>query len=266
MSVLTIKSIHESRIITRLFLILATASVGNSYETVSSFNCFCDTGVKCHGFDIVLKGVNCSSVTDTFNMNRYGAPTKTQNSTASTCVIRYKSPFNSITKLFTEKTRIPTNFSVPANELSCYVGGMSAAAYNASGCEQFGFSLKGSAAPTAVDYYWLVASQVTVGSLVRSPSNVAIPAVTWSVNSVVGANPVASAKINSEDLNDDKQSCELYGDAQCVKIFVTKVETEIEVHDLVDDNPDVPSSYNKTKTKYEWELLQSKPTCDGDYN
>jgi len=66
-------------------------------------------------------------------------------------------------------------------------------------------------------------------------------------------------------LNKKNQACELYGDAQCLKIFVTKVETEIEIHDLTDDNPDIPSSYNKTKTKYEWELLQSKPNCDDNH-
>jgi len=236
---------------------LATATFGNSYETVSRFTFFCNAGVQCHGFDIVLKNVSCASVTDTFDLSRYRAPTKIQNSTTSTCVIRYKSAYNSTTKRFSESTRVP---SIPStSQLSCYVGGMAGATYNASGCEQFGYSLKGSETPSSVDYYWLVASNVTVGSLVRSASNVAIPAVTWSVQSVAGGNPVAKSSIKSLDLKNDTDSCRRFEDAQCVKILITKIETEIELDDLVDDNPTI---YNKTKIQVKWKLLQSKPTCN----
>jgi hypothetical protein len=138
---------------------------------------------------------------------------------------------------------------------------MAADVYNASGCEHFGVSLSGTVSPTATKYYWLVADKVTVGGLVRANTKVAIPPVTWNVNPnpVAGGNPIVQAVVPIQDFEDVVQPCELFGDAQWVKVFVTETETEIELDDLVANNPLVPQTSNETEI--EWQLLQRQPTC-----
>ena len=183
--------------------------------------------------------------------------------TASSCLIRYRATFNNATGRYSQTTRNTQSPISPTagGGLSCFVGGMTPSLYNASGCEQFGVSLSGSATPTGTEYYWLVGSKVSVGTLVRASAKVAIPAVNWSVNPnpVVGANPIVKASIEIEDFENETHTCDLYGDAKWVKVYVTEVEIELELHDLFDDNPHVPHRSNETEI--EWELLQRHPTC-----
>ena len=181
--------------------------------------------------------------------------------TNTSCIIRYRASYDNNTGLYSATTRVPVSPIVPTGGHSCFVGGMTADVYNASGCEHFGVSLSGTAAPTSTKYYWLVRDKINVGGLIRANTKVAIPAVTWYVNPnpVVGGNAVVKAAIDVEDFEDVVQPCAMYGDAKWVKVFVTEIETEIELNDLVANNPLVPQTSNETEI--EWQILQRQPTC-----
>jgi hypothetical protein len=68
--------------------------------------------------------------------------------------------------------------------------------------------------------------------------------------------------IEAEDFEDEVQPCELFGDAKWVKVYVTEIETEIELDHLVANNPLVPQTSNETEI--EWVILQRQPTCGDD--
>lgn len=182
--------------------------------------------------------------------------------TNSSCIIRYRASYDSNTGLYSATTRSAVSPIVPTNGHSCFVGGMAADVYNASGCEHYGVSLSGAASPTATRYYWLVADKSNAGGLVRANTKVAIPAVSWAINPnpIVGGNPLVKAVIEAEDFEDVVQPCEMFGDAKWVKVYVTEIETEIELDDLVANNPLVPQTSNETEI--EWQLMQRQPTCD----
>ena len=165
---------------------------------------------ECHGFEVELEDLPCSSIYYTFSYNRYGAPTKTD--TATGCVVSYASGYDDVKNVWLTTTPVPSSLLqggkvVPTGGHSCFSSGQ--ADYQTSGCEHFGISLGSGASPTSTKYRWLIADPNSSGTLVASTTRVGIPAVTWNVYAgaaAAGGNVVA-AVIQAEPPEEEGPNC-----------------------------------------------------------
>ncbi len=115
-----------------------------------------------------------------------------------------------------------------------------------AGCEHFGFSA--SVQPTVMRFFWLDQSGSRIGS---APLTIPNPTWTYVPPAFVGA----PARLQAAVVVPKPVEVELLlPDSIWMKIFVTETEQEVELGDLVSDNPIVPDGEVETET--EWELLE----------
>lgn len=263
-----LKILLQAVLLGSAYLHHAMASTDIAFGSLSNFDVFCvtESTEECHGFEIELEGIHCEDISRTFGgtYSRYGVPNKNpvlddQGNTIA-CVVEYSSSYDSSSGSFSATTLVPnellTGGKIGTNGHQCYLGGMNAAAYDSSGCEHFGVSLR--ANPTKTSYYWLVADSQNQGQLKRDQAVVGIPAVTWSANNI-GGNVVVRAEIEPPE---QVFACARYGDAQWVKVNVTELEVETELEDLLSDNQIIVEA----ESEVEWKILQAQPTCDENGN
>jgi hypothetical protein len=115
-----------------------------------------------------------------------------------------------------------------------------------AGCEHFGFSA--SAQPTAMRFFWLDQSGNRIGT-----APLTIPNATWTYvpPAVVGAPPrMQAAVVVPKPVEVEPQ----LPDSLWMKIFVTEIEREVELDELVSDGPIVP--HEEIETETEWEFLE----------
>ena len=100
-----------------------------TYGTLSNFDAINDTGQPCNGFEIELEGISPGDVVYTFGDTggptpvlyiRYGKPTILRNAAGTGTIVRYASPYDSISKTFTQATpaAIPVRITVEAPRYS----------------------------------------------------------------------------------------------------------------------------------------------------
>jgi hypothetical protein len=237
---------------------------GVAFGSLSNFDVFCITEFteECHGFEIELEGIHCEDITRTFGgtYNRYGSPSTTSmtdiQGNVTGCIVEYSSSYDSDSQTFSSTTIVPPELSsggrIGTNGHQCYLGGMNAAAYDSSGCEHFGVSLRKS--PTKTSYYWLVADSQNQGQLKRDQSVVGVTSVNWSAQNNAG-NVVVRAEVEAPE---PVFECAKWGDAKWLKVNITELEFETELEDLLSDNQVIVEA----ESEIEWKILQARPTCD----
>jgi hypothetical protein len=237
---------------------MASASV---IGFLGNFDVVNDTGKTAHGFEIELEGLHFSDITDTFggpgrgfptgrgfdpatSVQRYGAPSVTEYSIGS--VFGTKVTYMGIFASGAWDYGTPSGTFITPGD-NCWSGG--GVGYGPdTPCDHFGVGTARNATKTT--YSWLVETE-TPGAL--SNGAVTLPAPAWEVipDPVVGAPPVVGARIVAPEPENEAQ----FGEAIWVKIFTTELEDEVELEDLVADNPRV----QEAETEIEWQLLQTDP-------
>lgn len=217
------------------------------YGTLSNFDVINDTGGEVHGFEIEFQGV--SSVNSYYNWNRYGPPTVTPIPTGNGVYVRWMSPYDPATGKFIVGTPLNTN-PTPASGHNCVIG---TPFYTVSGCEHFGLATVGNA--TKIIYRWMVADPNNPGQLITSNSQVAIPAPVWSVQppALPGQPAVVVADI---DPPVPPPPAKLFGTPQWMKTYKTEINRQVNLDELVPDNPVVPEDQAQLETS--WDLMQTE--------
>src|SRR4051812_43083826 len=150
----------------------------------------------------------------------------------------------------------PTRAAPPADAPlagTCYQ--WAGAAYDQSGCEHFGASLRVNA--TRASYRWLVEDPTAPGSIVPGPLPIAVAAPSYSVAppAVAGAMPVLNADVDAPGANGYPTR---YGDAFWLKIFKSEAARGIALDELTNDNPAVvPADQAHLETS--WVFIQADP-------
>jgi hypothetical protein len=244
-------------------VVLAVAPAGASpitFGTLSNFDVYNDTGQETHGFEIELEGISSPDVAYTFGdpYIRYGNP---QIATTATGVsVRYRSGFDGTS--FTATTPIPTVFS-PTSGHDCY-NASGIGNYATSGCEHFGLSLN--ANPTKTIYNWLVADPATPGGLQVFGGSVLIPPPAFAVVPVPGNPPQVQALVQAPEAppvvpGEEPQ----WGEAIWVKVYTTESPLNLELENLVGDDPVIEAALLEPP-EIEFALLQSAPVGEAGAN
>lgn len=217
------------------------------YGTLSNFDVINNTGGEVHGFEIEFQGV--SSVNSYYNWNRYGPPQVVPIPTGGGVYVRWMSPYDPATGTFITGTPINNN-PTPTAGHSCVIGTQF---YTTSGCEHFGLTTAGN--PTRTIYRWLVADPANPGQLKASAEQVGIPAPIWSVQPPV--QPAEPAVIVADiDPPVPPPPAKLFGTPQWMKTYKTEIARQVNLDELVPDNPVVPQDPAQIETQ--WDLLQTE--------
>jgi len=229
------------------------------FGTLGNFDAVNDTGQTAHGFEIDLQGIHSSDVTDVFGgpgrgfpttVERYGSPTITDYSSGGTFGVKitYAATFSG----GAWSTGTPSGVYSTLGE-SCWTGG--GGSYDATTpCDHFGVGTI--ANPTTTIYHWLIESG-TPGVLTNGTVN--LPAPIWTVIPAPPpppgqpeAPPMVVALVEAPPIPPGDE----FGDAIWVKVFTTELDHEVELEDLMAENPDVPNGPGETEI--EWQLLQKE--------
>lgn len=225
------------------------------YGQVGNFDIANDTGKICHGFEIDLHGVSKSQVNYGFSTERYGAPAI--NEYAGGVKVRWESPKDSQGN-YVERT---LQHTVPWFPGQCYQWS-GPAIYNDSGCEHFGAGLMGNA--TAVEARWLCDDSANPGVLTPMDPPTAVPFSSYYVQPPVVANdpPVLVMEVEAPE---PAESPELYGDAQWMRVYVRQLPVEVNVDQLVADNPAVVPM-DLAQLESDWDVIQDEPLSGSNGN
>lgn len=249
---------------TTLCAVLACAGAAQTatptlYGALSNFDVYNDNPVEACGFEIEIQGILPSDVMYTFGgtYNRYGTP---QVVPAPTGVyVRYMSSYDAANHKFRSCTPVPT-VKTPTNGHICFNGGMNPAAYQSSGCEHFGVSLRVN--PVRTIYRWMLPNAAAPGTLIANSVPVAIPAPVWTVQPPVrpADPPVVAADFDAPAPPRNKE----YGEAQWVKVYKNEHKRQINLEELLSDNPIVPRA--DADLEVSWDLVQSRIGGNGNRN
>ena len=223
----------------------ATAQV-TLYGTNSNFDVVNDTGQDCRGFEIEYHGV--SSVTSYYNWNRYGPPQVTPLPQGGGMLVRWMSPYDPASGTWVTGTPQAIKPTVMTGH-QCIIG---TAGYTTSGCEHFGLGLSGN--PTRTVYRWLIADPANPGKLIGANSQVAIPAPIWSVQPPPAPAEPAVVVVDIP-APVPPPPAKLYGPAQWMKTYKTEIKRQVNLDELVADNPVVPEDLAQLETS--WDLIQA---------
>ncbi len=217
------------------------------YGTLSNFDVINNTGGEVHGFEIEFQGV--SSVNSYYNWNRYGAPQVVPIPTGGGVYVRWMSPYDPASGTFITGTPLNSN-PTPTAGHSCVIGTQF---YTTSGCEHFGLATVGN--PSRTIYRWLVADPANPGQLKASAEQVGIPAPIWSVQPPVQpAQPVVI--VADIDPPIPPPPAKLFGTPQWMKTYKTEINRQVNLDELVPDNPVVPEAEAQIETQ--WDLMQTE--------
>ena len=226
---------------------LPAAAQVTLYGTHSNFDVVNDTGQDCRGFEIEYHGV--SGISSYYNWNRYGPPQVTPIPTGGGLIVRWMSPYDAVNGTWITGTPNAVKPTVLTGH-QCIIG---TPGYTTSGCEHFGLGLTGN--PTRVVYRWLVPDPANPGKLISANSQVAIPAPIWSVQPP--ARPAEPAIVVADiDPPIPPKPAKLFGDAQWMKTYKTEIARQVNLDELVPDNPVVPEDPAELETS--WDLLQTE--------
>ena len=207
----------------------AQAQSATIYGSVGNFDVANNQHKEAHGFELELEGVHPEDIASTFDSQRYGRPSIVPTDTGT--IVRWSSGYD-FASGFTATTAPHPDAAPLAG--SCYQ--WSGAAYDQSGCEHFGASLRVNA--TRATYRWLVADVQTPGAVVAGPVPIAVAAPAYSVAppAVAGALPVLNADVDAPAPDVYPTH---YGDAYWLKIYKSEVPRAVALDELTNDNPAV---------------------------
>ncbi|HYZ85964.1 MAG TPA: hypothetical protein VE621_16250 [Bryobacteraceae bacterium] len=216
------------------------------YGSLSNFDLVNDTGETTHGFEIDFEGA--SGIYSYYNWNRYGAPTVTPLPSGSGMRIRWASAYDAATGRWVTGTPAAVNPTQMTGH-QCIVG---TAGYDTAGCEHFGISVLGNA--TRKTYRWLFADPNNPGQLVPASSLVQMVTPVWNVvpPNAPGEAPAVVAVVEPPV---PPPPAKRYGVAQWMKTYKTEIARQVNLEELVADNPVVPEDESHVETA--WDLLQS---------
>lgn len=243
--------IRNSRSASLAAIALAVASLPAAaqvtlYGTLANFDVVNDTGGEVHGFEIEFQGA--SNIYSYYNANRYGPPQVVPFPGGGGVWVRWMSPYDPVSGNWTTGTPQAVKPTAMTGH-QCIIG---TPGYSTSGCEHFGISVTGNASRTT--YRWLVADPLNPGKLISGPNQVAIPAPTWAVQPPArpADPPVVVANI---DPPVPPAPAKRYGPAQWMKTYKTENARQVNLDELVADNPVVPQDAAQIETA--WDLLQT---------
>jgi hypothetical protein len=110
---------------------------------LSNFDVMNDTGHSCHGFEIELDDTTSRDITYTFDYQRYGTPRIVEGVSSDglnrpAVYIRWQSPYDPVSKTFTQATPVAANPSVDTGGHLCFPGNpVNGMTYEQSGCEHY---------------------------------------------------------------------------------------------------------------------------------
>lgn len=217
------------------------------YGALSNFDVVNDTGLEVHGFEIEFYGV--TSVNSYYNWNRYGPPQVIPMPGGGGLYVRWMSPYDASSGKFITGTPMAVRPTAMTGH-QCVIG---TPGYDVSGCEHFGLTTGGN--PTRIVYHWMVADPALPGQLTTYGSQVAIPAPLWSVQPPARpADPVVV--VADVDPPVPPPPAKLYGPAQWMKTYKTENGRQVNLDELVADNPVVPQDEAHIETA--WDLMQTE--------
>lgn len=217
------------------------------YGTLSNFDVVNDTGGNVYGFEIEFHGV--SGVNSYYNWNRYGMPKVVPFPNGGGVYVRWMSPYDPATQSFVTGTPLALNPTAMTGH-QCVIGTFG---YSTSGCEHFGLTTVGNA--SKIVYHWLVADPLNPGQLTTYGSQLAIPAPIWSVQPP--AKPGLPAVVVADvDPPVPPPPAKLFGSAQWMKTYKTENVREVNLDELIADNPAVPQDEAHLETA--WDLMQTE--------
>ena len=211
-------------------------------------------GKDANGFEVQIEGAQLGDFYPAWCGNKFGCPVVEAYATG--VYVRYQSPYDPASGLFTKATVPKTPGASFAG--SCYMGYPS---YLAAGCDHFGVHLKYTAtAARVVSYRWMFADPANPGQLVASANNIFVPApvYTFIPPVVVGAAPVLQIEVQTPPPPPPPPAVPpQYGNATWMKVFVTELQREVALDELVDTNAIVPQDVTQVET--DWVLMQPAP-------
>src|SRR3954447_5509698 len=226
----------------------AHAQSATIYGSVGNFDVAHNQQQEAHGFEVELDGVHPEDIASTFDSQRYGAPTIV--ATATGTIVRWASAYDPARGFSATTAAHPADAPLAG---TCYH--WAGAAYDQSGCEHFGASLRVNA--TRARYRWLVEDPAAPGSIVPGPVPMAVAAPAYSVAPplVQGAMPVLNADVDAPAAGNYPTH---YGDAFWLKIFKTEMPRSVALDELTNDNPAVvPADASHIETS--WVFIQADP-------
>jgi hypothetical protein len=240
-----------------LLLALLAAPIASNAQSVTlfgslyNFDVLNDTGQDTHGFEIELDGITSSQVLYTFPATRYGDATITPFNGG--VYVRWQSTWDAVAQQFVTATTVPASFT-PTFGHACVLT-------NIIGCDHYGVTLQYYTASTAVAYRWLVADPANPGALIPfAGPKVQIPQPTVTVAPPQAGLPAQVAfqiEVKAPPPPEIPKPELQFGEAKWVKVFKTELQREVNLNELVDDNPIVPQDPGLLETA--WKLLQFNP-------
>lgn len=241
--------------------LLASTSVVHAqsaiiYGSVSNFDISNDTGKVCHGFEIKLDGqTTLLPPSASFTAERYGAPTSYAYDGG--VAVRWESPLVPGTQSFAERTLPHT---VPWFPGQCYQ--WNPATYQDSGCEHFGTARAGAGGISNITARWLCEDSANPGTLapVDPPTAVPYPSFYIQPPAQVGLPPQVVMVVPPPLPAPPPQPAVIpqYGDATWMRVFVTEMQREVNLDELVADNPAVVPM-DAAQIESSWDLIQADP-------
>lgn len=230
---------------------VASAQTATIYGQLGNFDVVNNTGHDAHGFEVELEGLQPGDVYYTFSYQRYGGPQIVPSPLG--VYVRWTTPYAGGAFAQTTIPRAGGNF-----QGSCYMGQPT---YATSGCEHFGVSLRvGSAKAT---YRWLIEDPLAPGMLMAVDPPVAVAQPYYYVAPPVAANPpVVVVEVQAPE---PAETPRLHGDAQWMKVFVTQLPREVQLDELITDNPLVVPM-DPAQTEVNWDILQTQPVGTSNSN
>ena len=223
----------------------ASAQTATVYGQLGNFDVVNNTGHDAHGFEVELVGVKAADVYYAFTYQRYGVPQYVD--TPLGVRVRWAAPYAA--GAFTATT-VPHAPNTPFAS-TCYMGSQT---YDAAGCEHFGVSLT-VGSPKAT-YRWLVEDPQAPGTLMAVDPPIAVAQAYYYVAPPVAATPpVVVVEVQAPE---PAEAPSLYGDAQWMKVFVTQLPREVQLDELITDNPLVVPM-DPAQTEVNWDILQTQP-------
>ncbi len=243
-----------------MFLVLSSLAWSVSargsiaFGSINNFDAVNDTGVACHGFEIVLTDIHSKDITYTYDWNHYGIPVITEDNSDPLhpkVFVRYQSAKN------TDGSWIAFT-AIPSGPISPTDGHQFTNPAVNFGGEHFGVGFYG--APTAIQYNWLIdngsgaliyggAVNIATPTFTYFPPVLAVPAQVQAA--IVPPPPIAPPLLE-------------FGDASWVKETRTASHNNnrVELKDLVSDDPNDPNDRNwkngeADEVEVEWQLLQT---------
>src|SRR5882724_7356889 len=214
-------------------------------------------GKDANGFEIQMEGIHETDLfpsTPAYCSNRYGCPTITPYATG--VFLRYESPYDSVSRTFTQKTVARAGTGSFAG--TCY---STSPSYATAGCDHFGVHLIFTAATrqSTGTFRWMFPDPVNPGQLIASANSIFVPQPFYTFGvPAPGLTPPLVATVQVPPPPPPPPAKPLkFGDATWVKIYVIDIQREVGLDELIDTNAVVPQ--DPTEIETEWSLLQPAP-------